>query len=162
MEAKSHLDQNQLATLSVWVSLTSAWKLTALFTKSIASWLQMAQFPWKGKSLKLWIGKRPLKGIPAGDRMHPLSLWIVLLVGKEIHRCCIQRWIKWRIQDFPKGGVDPKDGDVNLLFWTIFPQNCMKMKKKWTGGCVRSAPPDPRNLVRVQGHPGHPPYVRQC
>ena len=36
---------------------------------------------------------------------------------------------------FPRrGGANPKVWDANLLFWSMFPKNCMKIKKKWIGG----------------------------
>ena len=31
-----------------------------------------------------------------------------------------------------KQGPNFKDGDTNLLFWPIFPKNCVQMTKKWT------------------------------
>ena len=32
------------------------------------------------------------------------------------------------------GSANPKGGGANLLFWSILPENCMKMKKIWLGG----------------------------
>ena len=48
----------------------------------------------------------------------------------------IRTFHQWRIQDFPGegqwGGANLKCGGINLLFWLIFPKNCMKVKK-WKG-----------------------------
>ena len=47
----------------------------------------------------------------------------------------------WRIQKrslavadlrFFRGGGDPESGGAKLLFWYIFLENCMRMKKNWT------------------------------
>ena len=34
---------------------------------------------------------------------------------------------QWRIQNFHRS-TNPKDGDVNLLFWLFFPENWMKLR----------------------------------
>ena len=41
--------------------------------------------------------------------------------------------MQWRIQDSPEGGgANLEGGSANLIFWPIFPKNCMKMKTNWT------------------------------
>ena len=32
-------------------------------------------------------------------------------------------------QGFPESGANHKGGGANLLFWPLFPENCMKLKK---------------------------------
>ena len=44
---------------------------------------------------------------------------------------------QWWIQDFPEEGALTQSGREPII-WPIFPENCMKMKKFWTGGGARS------------------------
>ena len=41
---------------------------------------------------------------------------------------------------FPEGGSNLKDGGGNLLFWPIFPENCIKIKIVWTRGSGYASP----------------------
>ena len=42
---------------------------------------------------------------------------------------------------FPRGGgANPRGGERQPIIWSIFPANCMKMKKFWAGGDVPLAP----------------------
>ena len=50
------------------------------------------------------------------------------LVPTNFEISCAVR--QWRIQDFPDVG----GGGGGANFWPIFPEKCMKMKKKWFGG----------------------------
>ena len=59
------------------------------------------------------------------------------------HQLIIAQIFKFQryIQDFPDGAPNAKGGGNNLLFWSIFPENCVKMKKiEPRGACIRSAP----------------------
>ena len=47
---------------------------------------------------------------------------------------------QWRIQDFPEGCANCKGGGTNLLFWSIFLKNCMKMKTIALGTSWRPLP----------------------
>ena len=50
---------------------------------------------------------------------------------------------QWRIQDFPEEGALTPKGGRQPIIWSIFPENCMKMKKFWARGGARvpRAPP---------------------
>ena len=51
---------------------------------------------------------------------------------------------QWRIQDFPEeGALTPEEGGYQPIIWSIFPENCMKMKKFWArgGDACPSRPP---------------------
>ena len=41
--------------------------------------------------------------------------------------------LQWPIQDFSEG-VPTLERGANLLFGQFFPENCIKMKKRWAGG----------------------------
>ena len=51
--------------------------------------------------------------------------------------------LQWRIQDFPEEGALTPEGGRQPIIWSIFPENCMKMKKFWArgGGTRPSRPP---------------------
>ena len=49
---------------------------------------------------------------------------------------------QWRIQDFPKEGAPTPRGGRQPMIFSIFAENCMKMKKFWPpGGRASPAPP---------------------
>ena len=49
---------------------------------------------------------------------------------------------QWQIQDFAEEGALTPEGGRQPIIWSIFPENCMKMKKFWAGGAsVPRAPP---------------------
>ena len=57
---------------------------------------------------------------------------------------------QWRIQDFPEEGALIPEGGRQPIIWSIFPENCMKMKKFWAGGRASLTPPlDPPLIMSV-------------
>ena len=48
---------------------------------------------------------------------------------RTVHENYSEHRLRWRIQDFPGGGNNPKEGCANLLFGKHFAENCIKMKE---------------------------------
>ena len=52
---------------------------------------------------------------------------------KDFQLVFILNGLQWRIQDFSEKGTPTPEGGHQPITWSIFPENCMKMKKFWVG-----------------------------
>ena len=64
--------------------------------------------------------------------LQALSLSLMLSLG--VNRLLTEFTYQWRIQHFPEEGALTPKGERQPIIWSIFPENCMKMKKFWAGG----------------------------